>query len=48
MINLDSTIPLTPPTAIEILDETPYCWVILTYNSDTEEMYKGLVKTKAY
>lgn len=42
MINIKNAIALTPQTAIKILDETPYCWVILAYNSDDNELYAGM------
>ena len=41
MINIKKTLAVTPKTAISIIDETPYCWVILTYNSDDREFYTG-------
>jgi len=43
MINVKNAIAINPQTAINILDETPYCWVILTYNSDDEELYSGKI-----
>ena len=41
MINIPKTIIVTPPTAVKIIDETPYCWAILAYNSNKDHNLKG-------
>jgi hypothetical protein len=41
MINIPETIPLTPDAAFSIMDESPFCWVVLAYNSNHLEFYKG-------
>ena len=42
MINVPNVIPITPDTAFAILDDSPFCWAILAYNSDKNELYEGL------
>ena len=42
MINIAHAIPVTPVTALNIVDESPHCWVFLAYNSDDEEKYGEL------
>ena len=44
MINIENTVPLTPDGAYNIVDDSPFCWAILAYNSDHDEVYKGLHK----
>ena len=42
MINLPNVVPITPDTAFAILDDSPFCWAILVYNSNKNEIYEGL------
>ena len=43
MINIPNTIPLTPDGAFDIMDDSPFCWAILAYNSNDNELYEGKV-----
>merc|ERR1719383_167745 len=47
MINILTTVPLTPVTALRTVNESPHCWVIFVYNSDDEENLLG-IKGVAY
>ena len=41
MINIPDTIPLSPHAAFNILNDSPYPWAVLVYNSDHEHLYEG-------
>jgi len=41
MINIENTVPLTPDGAYNIMEDSPFCWAVLVYNSDHEEFYQG-------
>ena len=44
MINEPKTIPINPYTMLEIVDKTPYPWLILVYHSDTAKNYDGRLR----
>ena len=41
MVNLDNVVPLTPVSAFHIMDEVPYCWIIVCYDSNSEHHPAG-------
>ena len=41
MMSIPRTVIVTPPTAVKIIDETPYCWAILAYDSNNDHNLKG-------
>jgi hypothetical protein len=45
MLKIPKTVMVTPPTAVKIIDETPYCWTILTYNSNQDLNLKGYLNS---
>merc|ERR1711973_35318 len=44
MLSIPNSVIVTPPSAVRIIDETPYCWHILAYNSDTDHNLKVLTR----
>ena len=41
MIDIPGVVTMTPVSAIKIIDETPYCWTILAYNSAKDRNAKS-------
>ena len=42
MLNINNVVPLTPVSAFQIMDDVPYCWIILCYDSNSEHHPAGL------
>jgi len=36
MINVKNTMPITPHGVYKYVDDSPYCWVIMAYDSDED------------
>ena len=41
MVNLNDVVPLTPVSAFHIMDEVPYCWIVVCYDSNSEHHPAG-------
>ena len=41
MINEPKTVPINPFTMLDVVDNTPYPWLILVYHSDSAKNYDG-------
>ena len=48
MVNLDNVVPLTPVSAFHIMDEVPYCWIVICYDSNSEHHPAGQYITVLY
>ena len=46
MINEPKTVPINPMTMLDVVDNTPYPWLILVYHSDSAKNYDGKNKKK--
>lgn len=44
MINEPKTVPINPFTMLDVVDNTPYPWLILVYHSDSARNYDGKIK----
>jgi len=44
MIDIPGVVTMTPVSTIKIIDETPYCWTILAYNSAKDRNAKKVIK----
>jgi len=44
MINIPDTVPLTPDNTMKFVDNSPFCWAILVYNSNHDELFEETVE----
>lgn len=44
MINVPNVVPITPDTAFTILDDSPFCWAILVYDSSKNGLYEEIIE----
>lgn len=47
MLNINNVVPLTPVSAFQIMDDVPYCWIILCYDSNSEHHPAAMVNLTA-
>ena len=48
MINEPKTVPINPFTMLDVVDNTPYPWLILVYHSDSAKNYDGKNKKRTF
>lgn len=41
MINIPDTLPVIPRTVREIINDSPFVWVIFAYDSSNKDLYPG-------